>query len=344
VNTANKLQLSILDFVHIYKESDARQSLQNITEMVQLAEEWGFNRYWFTEHHNTTTLMSTSPDLLSLHAAAHTKSIRVGSGGIMLPNHSPLKVMENFTLLEGLYPGRVDLGIGRASGADGRTMWALLRSRELMEVNDFPEQLDNLLSFFNRNFKETHPFSHINPPGDKSMVPNLFMLGSSEGGLQFALEKGLGFVFAAHLAPQLAIPVLRAYRSNFKPSSYLNEPQSMLATIGITAETEEEAKYIAGPAELMWAQMSTGMKNITFPTPEEAENHKYTPQEELARERNKERFVVGSAKQVAEQLHQIATASLVNEIMIADFYPNQESRKKGHELLAKELGLSSGNN
>ncbi len=342
MNIANSLKLSILDFVHIYKGSDARQSLQNITEMVQFAEEWGYTRYWFTEHHNTTTLMSTSPDLLSLHAAAHTKSIRVGSGGIMLPNHSPLKVIENFTLLEGLYPGRFELGIGRASGADDRTMWALLRSRELLGVNDFPEQLDNLLSIFDRNFKETHPFSHIHPPGDKSMVPNIFMLGSSEGGLHFALDKGLGFVFAAHLAPQLAIPMLRAYRSNFKPSSYLSEPQSMLATIVITAETEEEAKYIAGPAELMWAQMSTGMKNSAFPTPEEAKNHKYSPQEELARERNKERFVIGSAKQVAEQLHQLARASLVNEIMIADFYPNQESRKKGHELLAKELGLSQG--
>ncbi|WP_431091218.1 MsnO8 family LLM class oxidoreductase [Paenibacillus sp. 8b26] len=160
----------MLDFVHVFKGSDAKKSLQNITEMVQLAEQWGYTRYWFTEHHNTTTLMSTLPDLLSLHAAAHTKSIRVGSGGIMLPNPSPLKVMENFTLLEGLYPGRIDLGIGRASGTDGRTMWALLRSRELMEVNDFPEQLDNLLSFFDRNFKEKHPFSHINPPGGSKYV------------------------------------------------------------------------------------------------------------------------------------------------------------------------------
>lgn len=343
MNTANGLKLSILEFVHIYAGSEASESLKNVTEMVQFAEQWGFNRYWFTEHHNTKNLMSTSPDLLSLHAAAHTKSIRVGSGGIMLPNHSALKVMENFTLLEGLYPGRIDLGIGRASGTDGRTMLALLRSQELMEVNDFPEQLDNLLSFFARDFKENHPFSSIHPPGDHSMVPDLFMLGSSEGGLHFALEKGLGFVFAAHLAPQLAIPVLRAYHANFKPSSYFTEPQSMLATIVITAETEEEAKYIAGPAELMWAQMSTGTRNLTFPTPEEAKNHTYTPHEELARERNKDRFVIGSVEQVAEHLWQLAKASLVDEIMIADFYPNQESRKKGHELLAKELGLSQGN-
>lgn len=172
------------------------------------------------------------------------------------------------------------------------------------------------------------------------MVPDMYMLGSSEGGLQFALEKGLGFVFAAHLAPQLAVPMLRSYNFNFKPSSYLSGPKSMLATIVITAETEEEAKYIAGPVELLWARMSTGSKNLTLPTPEEAKNHKYTLEEERAKERNKERFVIGSVEKVAVKLIQTAKACLVNEIIIADFYPNQESRKRGHELLAKELGLA----
>ncbi|MCC2526224.1 LLM class flavin-dependent oxidoreductase [Bacillus halotolerans] len=115
--------------------------------------------------------MSTSPDLLSMHAAAHTKNIRVGSGGIMLPNHSPFKVVENFTLLEALHPGRIDLGLGRASGTDGWTAWALQRSREALAANDFPEQLDHLLSFFSRSFPTTHPFSNIRPPGDPSLVP-----------------------------------------------------------------------------------------------------------------------------------------------------------------------------
>ena len=335
----SKLKLSILDFVHIYKDSPASKSLKNVTEMVQLAEELGYSRYWFTEHHNTTNLMSTSPDMLSMHAAAHTNKIRVGSGGVMLPNHSPLKVMENFTLLEGLYPGRVDLGIGRASGTDAQTMLALLRSRELLGANDFPEQLDDLLSFFYRSFKETHPFSHINPPGDKSMVPDLYMLGSSEGGLHFALQKGLGFVFAAQLAPQLAVPMLRAYKNEFKPSSYLNEPKSMMAIMVITAETEEEAEFVAGPAELMWAQMSTGTKILSFPTPSEAKNHTYTLAEASAREHNKARFVIGSPETVAEKLHQMAKASMIDEIIIADFYPNQESRKNGHKLLAKQFGL-----
>ncbi|QHW32235.1 LLM class flavin-dependent oxidoreductase [Paenibacillus rhizovicinus] len=335
----NDLKLSILDFVHIYGNSNASESLKNVIEMAQLAEELGYTRYWFTEHHNTKTSISTSPEMLTMHAAAHTKRIRVGSGGVMLPNHSALKVMENFTLLEGLHPGRIDLGIGRASGTDGQTMLALLRSRELMWANDFPNQLEDLLSFFKRDFKKDHPFSQITPPGDKSMIPDVYMLGSSEGGLQFALDKGLGFVFAAQLAPQLAIPILRAYKNEFKSSSYLSEPKSIIALMVIVAETEEEAEFIAGPAELMWAQISTGTIDLSFSTPLEAKNHIYTLAEESARERNKSRFVIGSVENVAETLHRLAKDSLVDEIIIVDFYPDQESRKKGHKLLAKELGL-----
>lgn len=337
----NEIKLSILDFVHIYPGSNPTESLKNSTEMVQLADKLGYSRYWFTEHHNTTSQISTSPDLLSVHAASHTKNIRVGSGGIMLPNHSPFKVVENFTLLEALHPGRIDLGIGRASGADGWTAWALQRSREALAANDFPEQLDHLISFFSRDFPRTHPFSNITPPGDSSLVPDMYMLGSSEGGLQFAIEKGLGFVFAAHLAPQLAIPILRSYRKDFKPSLYTKEPKSILAIGVITAETEEEAKYLAGPVELMWARMRTGSSNLSFPTLEEAEAHIYTPEEEAARNANKDRFVIGNINDVAHQLGQMAKASLVDEIMIADFYPSQRSRLKGYQLLAEEFDLIS---
>ncbi|RAS80284.1 LLM class flavin-dependent oxidoreductase [Priestia endophytica] len=337
----NEIKLSILDFVHIYPDSNPTESLKNSTEMVQLADKLGYTRYWFTEHHNTTSQISTSPDLLSVHAASHTKNIRVGSGGIMLPNHSPFKVVENFTLLEALHPGRIDLGIGRASGTDGWTAWALQRSREALAANDFPEQLDHLLSFFSRDFPRTHPFSNITPAGDSSLVPDMYMLGSSEGGLQFAIEKGLGFVFAAHLAPQLAIPILRSYRKDFKPSLYMKEPKSILAIGVIAAETEEEAKYLSGPLELMWARMRTGSSNLSFPTLEEAEAHIYTPEEEAARNANKDRFVIGNVNDVAHQLRQMAKASLVDEIMIADFYPSQRSRLKGYQLLAEEFDLNS---
>ncbi|WP_096199585.1 LLM class flavin-dependent oxidoreductase [Bacillus sp. FJAT-45350] len=336
----NDLQLSILDFVHVYPGSNPIQSLKNSTEMVQLADRLGYKRYWFTEHHSTPSQMRTSPDLLSLHAASHTKNIRVGSGGIMLPNHSPLKVVENFTLLEALYPGRVDLGIGRASGTDGLTALALQRSQESVTANDFPEQLNQLLSFFSRNFPAHHPFKKIIVPGNESIVPDMYMLGSSQGGVQFAIDKGLGFVFAAHLAPRVAIPMLRFYRENFKPSIYMKEPQSMLAIGVITAETEEEAKYFAGPLELMWARMATGSRDLSFPSLEEASKYVYTLQEEEARQYNKDRFVIGSVANVAEKLKRLAKEALVDEIIIADFYPSQESRLKGHQLLAEAFDIN----
>jgi len=164
--------------------------------------------------------------------------------------------VENFTLLEALHPGRVDLGIGRASGTEGLTALTLQRSQESVTLNDFSEQLNQLLSFFLRDFPVQHPFKKIIVPGNESIVPDMYMLGSSQGGVQFAIDKGLGFVFAAHLAPRLAIPMLRLYRENFMPSIYMNEPKSILAIGIITAETEEEAKYLAGPLELMWARMA----------------------------------------------------------------------------------------
>ena len=342
-STTNKenFRLSILDFVHVYTESNPTKSLANTTEAIKFAEKLGYTRYWFTEHHNTTSQISTSPDLLSVHAASQTQAIRVGAGGIMLPNHSPLKVVENFTLLEALHPGRIDLGIGRASGTDALTMSALQRSRGRLPLNDFSEQLDELLNFFSLKFPADHPFAAISPPGDETFVPDIYMLGSSQGGVQFATEKGLGFVFAAHLAPNLATPVLRFYKNNFIPSAFMKEPKSILAIGVITAETEEEANYLAGPVELMWARMATGSLDNSFPTAEEAANHVYTAQEEAARHYNKARFVIGSANNVALKLKRMANEAFADEIMVADFYPDQASRLKGYQLLTEEFGLSS---
>ncbi len=330
-----ELKLSILDFVHVYKDSNPMEGLNNTTEVVKLADKLGFFRYWFTEHHNTTSQISTSPDLLSLHAASQSRHIRVGSGGIMLPNHSPLKVVENFTLLEALHPGRIDLGLGRASGTDGLTARALQGSSD-----GFPTQLNNLLSFFSRNIPGNHPYSQVKVPGDASLIPELYMLGSSQGGVQFAIEEGLGFAFAAHLNPTLAVPILRAYRENFVPSVYMQAPKSILAIPVITAETEEEAKYLAGPLELMWARMFSGSPDISFPTLEEASSYVYTPGEERVREQNSERFIIGSIKNVAKKLKEKANEAQVDEIMVADFYPEQTARLKAFELLAKEFNLS----
>ncbi|MDQ0268219.1 luciferase family oxidoreductase group 1 [Cytobacillus purgationiresistens] len=333
------LKLSILDLGTIYNGASASEGLNDSSELVQLADRLGYTRYWFAEHHNTKHQMSTSPDLLSAHAGAVTKRIRIGSGGIMLPNHSPLKVAENFSLLEALYPGRVDLGIGRAPGTDGLTALALRRSREAVTRYDFPEQLDELLSFFSGNFSSDHPFQAISPAPEQ-LIPDIFMLGSSDGGMQFASERGLGFVFAAHINPQLAIPMLRAYRKNFKPSAHLSEPKSIMGIIVITAETEEEAKHLAGPAELQWVRWATGQFQYAPPTLEEAINHKFTPQEERARQENSGKFIIGSIANVENKLRAIAEEAMVDEIMVLNMLTEKTTRHRSFELLAEALQLN----
>lgn len=332
-----KIKLSILDIATITNGKNANQTLQDSTDLIKLVDELGYTRYWFAEHHNVKTQVSTSPELMIAHAAAHTKRIRVGAGGVMLPNHSPLKVAENFLTLESLNPGRIDLGMGRAPGTDGLTAYALRRSREAVTSYDFPEQLAQTLSFLSKDFAEDHPFHKIIPLAGDPPVPNIYMLGSSNGGVQFALQHGLGFVFAAHLAPHLAIPMLRAYREKFKPSRFFSQPNSILSIIVITAETNEEAQYLAGPVELYWVRLSMGIIDMPFPTLEEASSYIYSSTEETIKKQNKDKFVIGSVSKVTKKLRDLAEQAHVDEIMIMEYYPDKESRHKAYQLLATEF-------
>ncbi len=337
-NVRPPIQLSILDLATIYNNDTASQTLQHSTDLVKLADTLGYTRYWFAEHHNTKFQVSSSPDLLAAHAAAHTERIRVGSGGIMLPNHSPLKVVENFSLLESLHPGRIDLGIGRAPGTDGITALALRRSREAVTTYDFPEQFAELMAFFTKEFPEEHPFSKINATAEES-IPELFMLGSSDGGMQFAAEYGLGFAFAAHINPKLAIPMLQTYHERFKPSQFLNEPKGILALIVICAEAEEQAHQHALSAQLQWARWGTGNYKMPPPSLEEAVSHTFSPAEQAVTRENEGRFVIGTPSQVKEQLESLATQTLVDEVMILNMIPDTEARENSFRLLAEAFQL-----
>jgi luciferase family oxidoreductase group 1 len=340
------IKLSILDIGTKLQGNDANQTLKDSTERIQLADELGYTRYWFAEHHNTANQVSTSSELMIAHAAAYTKHIRVGAGGIMMPNHSPLKVVENFSLLEAMHPGRIDLGIGRATGTDNVTAYALRQSKEAIFSYDFPKQFDELLSFFNRDFPSDHPYHGIIPipnDGNHTLMPAIYMLGSSTGGVQFAMSEGLGFAFASHLAPHLATQVLRGYRNNFKPSKYFTEPKGIFTTILITAETDEEAQYLAGPAELFWARLHTGDIHSPFPTLEEASNHVYSSAESTARIQNKDRFIIGGIETVGQKLRHVAKETMVDEIMIMEYYADKEASQKGYRLLAEEFNLKGTN-
>ncbi|MGM8365001.1 LLM class flavin-dependent oxidoreductase [Virgibacillus sp. W0181] len=335
------MKLSILDLATIYNDETPSQSLQNSTELVKLADRLGYTRYWFAEHHNATFQMSTSPDLLSAHAAALTKNIRIGSGGIMIPNHSPLKVVENFSILEALHPGRIDLGMGRASGTDGITNAALRNNHEPLTGEAMMNQLMEIFAFFNREFPEGHPYQNINASPDPSLRPEIFMLGSSDGGMQIASQLGVGFAFAGQINPDWAVSMLKKYRENFNASQYLAQPYSMLSIIVICADTDEEAGDIAGPAELQWARWMTGQYKYGPPTLEEARAHKYTKEETLAREQNKNKFIIGSAESVKKQLEQIAKEAEVDEIMVANMITDKEARHKSYSLLAEAFNLSA---
>lgn len=334
------MKLSILDLATVYNEESPSQTLKNSTELVQLADRLGYTRYWFAEHHNTKFQMSTSPDLLSAHAAALTKNIRIGSGGIMLPNHSPLKVVENFSILEALHPGRIDLGMGRASGTDGITNAALRNSNEPLSGQAIMNQLMEILAFFKREFPEDHPYKDISASPDSSLRPEIFMLGSSDGGMQIAAELGVGFAFAGQINPDLAIPMLKRYREMFKPSKYMSQAYSMLSITVICAETDEEAADIAGPAELQWVRWMTGQYKSAPPTLEEARAHKYTDEESAAREQNKGRFVIGSPTSVKEQLEHLTNEAEADEVIIVNMITDKEARHKSYELLAEAFQLS----
>ncbi|HJE19301.1 MAG TPA: LLM class flavin-dependent oxidoreductase [Aliicoccus persicus] len=336
------LKLSILDIGTKLKDNSVTTTLQNMTERVQLADSLGFTRYWFAEHHNSPNQVSTSPEVMIAHAAAHTKQIRIGAGGIMMPNHSPLKVVENFSILEGLHPGRIDLGIGRATGTDPMTSLALRRSLDAVKNYNFDDQFYEMLHFYNRDFPGDHKFRYINAVDKKdneSLMSKIFMLGSSDGGVKFAMKEGLGFVFAAHINPEIAVTTLKEYRKNFQPSESLTAPKGIYSIIVITAATDEEAAYQAGPVELYWARIQNRDTKSPFPTLEEAANHEFSSAERTAIKYNKDRFVIGSIQKVAKKLREIAEAAMVDEIMIMEAYADTEASKKAFRLLANEFEL-----
>jgi len=325
----NDLKFSILDLAY-YSESNRSpgEVLHNSTEIAILAEQLGYHRYWFAEHHNSASLMSMFPEIIMAHVASKTSRIRVGSGGVMLPNHSSLSVAERFSMLEALHPGRIDLGIGRAPGTDGRTAYALRRSWEVLREDTLPRQLNELFGFFGHDLPEDHEFSRIIANPDPSLVPQIYMLGSSTGGVQFAIQKGLAFVFAAQINAEMAVPVMQLYRQQFRPSKYYDRPKAILSISVFTAETEEEAYYQAAPTLLMWTMLATGKRFTSFPTLEEASNYPYTLQEKAIRDQQMNKFVIGTPEHVADKLHQWAAKTGADEIIMLDGYPEMNARRK----------------
>jgi luciferase family oxidoreductase group 1 len=332
--------LSILDLSPVDAGGSSRQALQNTIQLAQLGERLGYTRYWLAEHHNTRMLASSTPEIMMSAVAQATQHIRVGSGGIMLPNHSPLKVAETFRVLEALHPGRIDLGIGRAPGTDPRTALALRRSREALGADDFPEQLAELFAFAGERggFPESHPFRTVKATPTDVTLPPIWLLGSSDYSAQAAAEGGVGFAFAHHINPSFAVPAMHLYRERFTPSERLKKSMAILTTSVICAETDARAEELASSMALAWVQLRTG-RSGPLPSPEEARAYRYTAgEQEVARE-YRSRQTAGSPATVRDKLLSLLEQTGADELMITTIIYGFENRATSYELLAEAFAL-----
>jgi luciferase family oxidoreductase group 1 len=331
------LPLSVLDLAPVGDGFTPADALSHSVDLVALAERRGYRRHWVAEHHNMPGIASSSPAVLLAHLAAASETIRVGAGGVMLPNHASLVVAEQFGTLEALHPGRIDLGIGRAPGTDPVTAAALRRvDVNALGADDFPEQLRDLLAFF----EGTHP-RIVAVPG-RGYRPALWMLGSSDYSAQVAGLLGLPFSFAHHFASANTLPAVAAYRETFRPSDELDRPYVMIAVPVICAETTEHAQWLAGPSRLSFVRLRQG-RPATLPTPEEAAAYTFTPMEREIARGWKAPLILGDPPTVRAGLDALAAATGADELMITTMVHGHADRLRSYELVADAWARASSN-
>ena len=333
-------ELSVLDVSPVSSGSNSAQALRNTLDLARLTDRLGYERYWLAEHHNLPIIASSAPEVMIGHVANVTERIRIGAGGIMLPNHAPLKVAETFRVLEALHPGRVDLGIGRAPGTDPVTATALRRSQDGLKAEDFPQQFAELLAFSGDGFPEDHPFrSVIAMPSDVGLPP-IWLLGSSGYSARAAGEMGLGYAFASHFSPADPAPAMRAYRESFEPSEDFEHPSAILAVAVICEETSEHAERLATSMELAWVRMRSGNPG-PLPNPEEAMAYPYTPTERRLADTYRTMQVVGDPQTVRARLEELAEHTAADEVMVTTNVYDHAERLRSYELLAEVFQIAT---
>jgi luciferase family oxidoreductase group 1 len=333
--------LSVLDVSPVSSGSNGTQALRNTLELARLADQLGYERYWLAEHHNLPSIASSAPEIMIGHVASVTERIRVGAGGIMLPNHAPLKVAETFRVLEALHPKRIDLGIGRAPGTDPVTATALRRSPEVLEAEGFPQRFGELLAFSGEGFPEDHPFrSVVAMPADVRLPP-IWLLGSSGYSARAAGQMGLGYAFASHFSPADPAPAMRAYRESFEFSSGdFERPSAILAVAVVCGETDEHAGILASSMELAWVRMRSG-KPGPLPSPEEAMAYPYTPAERQLAEAYRFMQVVGDSRLVRARLEELAEHTAADEVMVTTNIYDHAERLRSYERLVEVFDIAT---
>jgi luciferase family oxidoreductase group 1 len=330
--------LSVLDQSPIAEGSTGADALRNTIDLARLSDQLGYHRYWVAEHHGGPMLAGPSPEVLIGPIAAATEGLRVGSGGVMLPHYSPLKVAESFTILAALFPGRIDLGLGRAAGTDPLTTFALQRDRRQPAPDDFPEQLAELLAYFEDKLPEDHPFRHLAAtlPG-RPELPQPWLLGSSPQSGIWAGELGLRYAFADFINPQ-GSEIAKLYRERFTPARDLQSPRTAVAVWALCAPTEEEARELASSSRMSMTLLRRGQLTAV-PSPEKAMAF-------LAREGQPpggaprgRRSIVGTPEQVRAGIESVAQEYGAEEVIVVTITYDHGARRRSYELLAEAMGL-----
>lgn len=328
------IPLSILDLSPVAAGSTGAQALRNSLDLAQFADSLGFTRYWVAEHHNMPAIASTAPDIMIGQIAALTKHIRIGSGGVMLPNHAPLMVAERFKVLEALYPGRIDLGLGRAPGTDPATSYALRRRQGISEEDDFLERFNELMLLETRGFPAGHPFHKVQAMPADVKLPPIYLLGSSDYSAQLSGHIGAAFAFAHHFANFDAVEAMRLYRDSFKPSVSHDKPYAILATHVVCADTDAEAERLAKTIDLNFVRRAKG-EYLPLASPDEAAAYPYSPVDLARIAQNRQRVAVGSPATVKEKLEPLIKATQADELMVTTMIFDHAARKRSYELLAQ---------
>jgi luciferase family oxidoreductase group 1 len=330
--------LSILDLSFTTTATPGAVALRQTIELARLADRWGFGRFWVAEHHNLPSVASGAPEIMIGAIAAATSRVRVGAGGVMLPNHAPLMVVERFKVLEALYPGRIDLGIGRAPGTDPRTSLALRQRQEVRADDDFLERFQELLAWRAGGFPDGHPFRSIRVMPEDVPMPPVWLLGSSDYSAELAGRVGLGFAFAHHFASLDAAVAIGRYLECFVPSPWLDRPHAILTVAAVCADTPAEAERLATSSDYGHVRRARGEYGPLV-SPEAALAHAWTPEEEVLRRANRARLFVGEPARLHERLASFAAEVGAHEIMVMSGMFDHAARLRCYELLARAFGL-----
>lgn len=330
------VKLGILDYAQIDEGSNATQALEETVELAKLADKLGYSRFWMAEHHNVPAFASSSPEMMMMHLANATKNIRLGSGGVMLPHYSPLKVAENFRILEAFHPNRVDLGIGNTVGT---TLVNQAMNENKHEKLDYEESITDLTKYLTDNVTENHRFHGLSANPVISTVPEIWLLSMSIRTARIAAKLGVGFTYGFFLGGmdrlEIGVKAVETYRKEFTPSPFMQEPKVSLASFIIPAETKTEAQEYRAALDLWLLGNEQFSQFKEFPSVETARGYDYTDKEKVSVQQNRKRMITGDMDEVTDQLNNLIYPLQADEVLMVPLLPHISLRKKAIELMAE---------